>query len=136
MRRRRRLLRYAFGLLLLFPVGLYVNLGPYGDYVEARERYEAKAEEVALLERENAAYRSEIDRLEDDDYLEALARKELTYARPGEEVFIVKNLPEDEEPNILPPVEAGEGPGPSTSEEGAQAESLLDRLLNPVRALF
>jgi cell division protein FtsB len=95
--------------LLLMPAAVYLNFGPYREYAEAQERLQAKEQEVSLLEQEIAALEEEMRRLGDESYLEALARKDLTYARPGEDVFIVKGLPEavaaaEEEPF---PVEPG-----------------------------
>ncbi len=92
--RGRRRLAYVIGFLVMIPLGFFVNAGPYQDYQQVREQLRAEEEEVALLESENATYVGEIERLQKDSYVEALARRELTYSRPGEDVFIVKNLPD------------------------------------------
>jgi cell division protein FtsB len=114
----------ALMALALLPIALYLNLGPYQEYQKARERLGDKQQEVALVQKENANLRAEMDRLQKDTYLEALARKELAYARPGEEVFIVKGLPEATEAAAQEQAKAPPEPGP------------LERLVEAVRQAF
>lgn len=69
----------------------------------------AKQEQVRRLEEENATARAEVERLHRSEYLEALARKERGYARPGEQVFVVKGLPL----TTTTTAPASSGPGPA-----------------------
>src|SRR5680860_1329008 len=88
---RRRLLAVG-SVLLVVLTGLLVNWGPYHDYRASQETLHAMQEETAHLRGEVDASEARVARLKKDGYMEALARKELTYARPGEEVYIVKGL--------------------------------------------
>src|SRR5664279_939300 len=91
---RRRLLAVG-SVLLVVLTGLLVNWGPYHDYRASQETLHAMQEETAHLRGEVDASEARVARLKKDGYMEALARKELTYARPGEEVYIVKGLTPD-----------------------------------------
>ena len=65
----------------------------------ARKQYDEVAAAIARQRAENDRLREEIRRLEDDPAtIEELARRELGLIRPGEKVFIVKDL----EPRPLP----------------------------------
>jgi cell division protein FtsB len=65
----------------------------------ARKQYDAVAAAIAKQRAENDRLREEIRRLEDDPAtIEELARRELGLIRPGEKVFIVKDL----ETRLLP----------------------------------
>lgn len=88
---RRRLLLLGC-LLLVVAVALAVNHGPVRDYRDARARFEKTTAEVAALEKQRAALQSQLDKLSQAGYLEGLARQELTYARPGEDLYIVTGL--------------------------------------------
>lgn len=92
-RPRRRPYALVIVLVLIAAFGVVRSIEPFREYREVqRERADLEAQ-VALVEEENAAVRSEIDHLKNDSYLEALARSELNLARPGEDVFIVTGLP-------------------------------------------
>lgn len=98
-----------------------MSVGPYRDWRDASARLSAVEQEVALLEQGNQALESQAARLEKDSYLEALARKDLNLARPGEEVFIVKGLPDTDAPAAaVPSPEAGP----------------LERMVGALRRLF
>jgi cell division protein FtsB len=85
---RRRLLVLGC-LTLLVIAGVAANYGPLRHYQVARDRLEKAAAEVADLEGEKAALQAELAKLSETGYLEGLAREELTYARPDEELYIV-----------------------------------------------
>ena len=76
-------------------------IGPHGIVGErgllamlrAREQFEMNAAAIEQQRAENARLRTEADRLTNDPAaLEELARGELGLMRPGEKVFIVKDL--------------------------------------------
>ena len=61
--------------------------------LRAREQFEMNAAAIEQQRAENARLRTEADRLTNDPAaLEELARGELGLMRPGEKVFIVKDL--------------------------------------------
>jgi cell division protein FtsB len=60
----------------------------------ARQEYRELAAAISRQRAENAALREEIRRLNDDpSAIEEIARRELGLIRPGEKVFIVRDLP-------------------------------------------
>jgi cell division protein FtsB len=98
--KRRELLRAA---LLFIAVVLTVDglVGDKGFLVTMRARHEAAAEaaRLAALKRENARLREEKRRLnEDAETIEADARRQLGLARPGEVMFILKDIRPGEGP--------------------------------------
>ncbi len=80
--------RLAF-VLLLVVVAVAANYGPISHYVDARGRLNDTAARVAALEEENAQLQAQVGKLNQSGYLEDLARQQLTYALPGEELYIV-----------------------------------------------
>jgi cell division protein FtsB len=64
--------------------------------LRARAEYEQLETAIARQRLENARLRDEARRLrEDPKTIEEVARRELGLIRPGEKVFIVKDLPSD-----------------------------------------
>ena len=61
--------------------------------LRARRQYDELSDTIARQRAENARLREEVRRLTDDpSAIEELARRELGLIRPGERVFIVKDL--------------------------------------------
>jgi len=85
-------------LLLLFFAAVIVVDALVGDYglfamLEARRRHDELAATIAHERQENARLREEARRLrEDPSAIEEIARRDLGLIRPGEKVFIVKDL--------------------------------------------
>ena len=88
-------------LLLLFVTLVLVIdalVGEKGllESVRARRQYQQVERSLDDLKRENARLRDEARRLrEDPAAIESLAREELGLLRPGEVVFILKDVKED-----------------------------------------
>lgn len=91
--RRRVLLVVSVALLL--GVALAANYGPVRHYLDARDRLEIRTAEVEGLKKRNAELRAQVAKLSQPAHLEDLARRELTYALPDEEVYIVTSEPGD-----------------------------------------
>lgn len=85
--RRRALI--AIVLCLLVGLAVAANYGPLGHYLDARFRLEKRTSEVAALEAHNAELQTQLSKLLQPGYLEELARQELTYSLPGEDLYIV-----------------------------------------------
>ncbi len=113
--RRRLLLLGCF--LLLVAVGAAANYGPMRHYLDARARLERVAGQVAGLEEQKAALQAQLAKLSEAGHLEGLAREELTYARPDEELYIVA------EPTSGPPLAADAGVGDEAA--GATEQSRI-----------
>ena len=90
----RRLLQLLIGFvaIVLFVTALAGENG-FLDTIRARRQYRDLASTVTRLERENAALRAQARRLrEDPRTIEEIARRDLGLIRPGELLFIVKNV--------------------------------------------
>lgn len=110
--------RIFIAVIVCTLVGLAVvaNYGPVTHYLDARSRLEKAASEVAALEEQNTQMQAELSKLLQPGYLEELAREQLTYSRPGEELYIVTG---DQREAAVQPASAGAGVGAvvSTSDE-------------------
>ena len=118
--KRRRVFLLVVGLVI-FTFAALANYGPLHAYMDARARLDKATGSVAGLEAEKAELQSELGRLSEADYLESLARQDLAYARPGEELYII--------------TEAGGGAGQAGSAYGtgqAGGSGFLERLLAPL----
>ena len=86
-------------MLLLFVASVIVVDGLVGDrgllaMLRARQEYDAMSATIARQRAENARLREEARRLrEDPSAIEEIARRELGLIRPGEKVFIIKDVP-------------------------------------------
>jgi cell division protein FtsB len=90
-------------LLLLVAAVLIVDavVGDRGllAMLRARHQYDELAATIARQRSENAKLREEVRRLrEDPGAIEEIARRDLGLIRPGEKVFIVKDLPPPAKP--------------------------------------
>ncbi len=93
--RGRRIIR----LLLVFVASVILVDALVGDRgllatMRARQQYDELAATIARERAENARLREEARRLrEDPSAIEEIARRELGLIKPGEKVFIVKDVP-------------------------------------------
>lgn len=79
----------VFGAVILMVVAVLANIGPLTHYEDARARFEAATEKVSALEAQKTELQGQLAKLSETGYLETLAREQLTYVRPGEELYIV-----------------------------------------------
>jgi cell division protein FtsB len=85
--------------LLLFVAALIVVDGLVGErgllaMLRARREYDVLSGSIARQRADNARLRDEARRLrEDPSAIEEVARRELGLIKPGEKVFIIKDLP-------------------------------------------
>ena len=91
--RGRRLLQYGLLLLggLLF---LDAIVGEKGliEIVKARQQYEVLERSLFQLRNQNASLRAQVKALSQDHTIEELARRDLGLIKPGEHLFIIKDL--------------------------------------------
>lgn len=86
-------------ILLLFVASVIVVDGLVGDrgliaMLRARREYDELASTIARQRAENAQLREDAGRLRDDPTaIEEIARRELGLIKPGEKVFIIKDVP-------------------------------------------
>jgi len=95
---RTRTRQVIYVLLILLGVVLFVDavVGDRGLLARQRSRlqHEALVEAIVRQKAENDRLREEVRRLtEDPSAIEEIARRELGLIRPGEKVFIVRDLP-------------------------------------------
>jgi cell division protein FtsB len=99
IRRRGAPVRRVVNLLLVILVAAVLADVLVGDQgllamMRARRQYDALSGAIARQRAENARLRTEAERLRDDPAaIEELARRELGFIKPGEKVFIIKDLP-------------------------------------------
>jgi cell division protein FtsB len=122
--RRRALLLGCAALLLL--VTIAANYGPLHEWRDARARLEKRLAEVADLSRQKAQLEAQVKQFGDPNYIEGLARQDLTYARPGEDVFIVTGLGGN----------TGQADASPTGGTAAQKPGFLERILSALGRLF
>jgi cell division protein FtsB len=124
----------TMGILLLL-MGALANYGPLHSYLNARGRLEKANAGIAELTAQKAELQTELGRLSDTDYLESLARQDLSYTRPGEELYIVTYTDGD----LAVSSEAG-GDGTSQADQSAIGSGtansggagFLERVLAPI----
>jgi cell division protein FtsB len=108
--------------VFVFIIAVLANYGPLQAYSDAKNRLDRATTAVAELKAQKADLQAELGKLSEADYLESLARQDLSYTRPGEELYIVSGGDETEASD-------------STSARGAKAgggPGLLERVLDPV----
>lgn len=86
--KRRRLLVMGMAIAMV-ALGVWANYPSLHALVDARARLDKVNASVEELSAQKAQLQAELARLSEADYLESLARQDLSYARPGEELFIV-----------------------------------------------
>ena len=89
-----RLLKFALGFLAC-ALALDALVGARGlpAVLQARRQYQALSGELGRIRGENARLRQEVRRLrEDPDAIEEIARRDLHLIRPGEKVFIIRDV--------------------------------------------
>lgn len=94
--RRRRSTLWFLLLFFALILGLTALVGDRGvlALMEARREHRALAADVARARAENAQLREEARRLrEEPSAIEELARRQLSLIKPGEVLFIVKDVP-------------------------------------------
>ena len=74
---------------LLVVVAVAANYGPVRHYLDARARVDKAAAEVAALQERTTELQAQLGKLSQSGYLEDLARQQLTYALPGEDLYVV-----------------------------------------------
>ncbi|MGH9198369.1 MAG: FtsB family cell division protein [Acidimicrobiia bacterium] len=89
--------RVLYGVIVFVACVLLADalIGERGllETTRAMQRNRAAADEILRLNRENATLREEARRLrEDPDAIEEIARRELGLIKPGEKLFIIKDV--------------------------------------------
>ena len=86
--KRRKMLVLACVVVVLGLAAL-TNYGPLHAYRHAKARLDTVTQQVSALQAKKTELQAELGKLGEAGYLETLARQELTYAKPGEQVYIM-----------------------------------------------
>jgi cell division protein FtsB len=129
---RRRVLLLAM-LLFLLAIAVFTNYGPIRSYRDARARLQAATTHVASLKAQKDQLQAQLAKLGENGYVESLAREQLTYARPGEEVFI---LTDDAQGAAAAGTSDTTEGGAAGEPAGAAHPGFFERLLTAIAKLF
>lgn len=132
--KRRRFLLLAMCVVLLV-MAVAANYGPLSAYVDARSRLASATASIAELSAQKAEMQVELGRLSESEYLESLARQDLSYTRPGEELYIVTGTDDlldqvagsSDDSAVTPGVAGQSGGGGSDGAPG-----FMERVLMPI----
>lgn len=130
-----------FGVVLVVVVAVLVNLQPLTHYQDASARLRQATTKVDTLEAQKAALQGQLAKLSETGYLETLAREQLGYVRPGEELYIVTKPPGDTgnvvAAGVVPSATTGSSAvSADTGTDSAESPGILERLLSAIRGLF
>jgi cell division protein FtsB len=131
---RRRVLVLAV-ILVVLGIAVMANYGPVHAYRDARSRFETATAEVEALKEKKAELQSQLGKLTEAEYLESLARQELTYARPGESVYII-TVPAEEAVSATSATSSAAGSVEGATSESTDTPGPLERLLSAFLGLF
>ncbi len=96
----KKLLLYRVLPLFLAAVLIIMGIQLVSNYLQIRElesEITEKQEEIREAERRQRELELELERLEDPEYLEKLARRRLGLVRPGEELIIPYEIEPEED---------------------------------------
>ncbi len=132
--KRRRVLLLAICVMLL-AMAIGANYRPLRAYFDARQRLATATAGIAELSARTAELQSELGRLSETDYMESLARQDLSYTRPGEELYIVTGA--DDGLGVIAGAEDSETAvdGVASQSEGVLPDGspgFLERVLQPI----
>ncbi|MGI5939869.1 MAG: FtsB family cell division protein [Thermoleophilia bacterium] len=142
---RRRLVLVVGCVVVLLAISVAANYGPLQHYRDARARAEKAAVEVASLEKHIDEMRAQLGKLSQSAYLEDMARRQLTYTLPGEDLYIVKGASEGAAATAGVPgseavdtPETGQVEGPDAGSGGTESHrpGPLERMVLGVAGLF
>ena len=85
------------------------GLAPARQAYTQQLRIEAEERKLAALENENARLGHRLQRLNDPEYVEKLAREQLGLVRPGEISYVVVPPPQVTETSVAPTSESRSG---------------------------
>jgi hypothetical protein len=134
-------------VVLLVVVGVLANMEPLTHYQDARARLQTATAKVDTLAAQKTDLQGQLAKLSESGYLETLARKQLTYVRPGEELYIVTKPAGDTGAAAAAAVQTGGADAAGTSAatsalasgadaSATQSPGFLERVLSAIRGLF
>ena len=98
--KRRGWWRLVLLIVILVTIAGYVS--PVRSYYERSRQISAEKEITASLTQEHDRLQTEKDRLQNQAYVEQVARKDLGLVKPGEQSYVLKNLDQGKEAEATP----------------------------------
>jgi cell division protein FtsB len=152
--RRRWLILFA--LVIIAAVAVAVNIGPLTRYHDAQARLGVVTGKVDALEAQKTQLQGELAKLSEAGYLETLAREQLSYARPGEELYIVPSVSDSSglgaeamgdlggaaattrpsDSGLVAGADSAAGAGSGSADSADQPPGFLERIISSIRGLF
>jgi cell division protein FtsB len=138
----RRRWAMLFAVVAVTVAAILANIGPLTHYEEASVRLDKATAKVDALEAQEAELQAQVARLSESGYLETLAREQLTYVRPGEELYIVTQPPGDSDANAgvagsdSASATTGEGAGATEEFSSSHSPGFLERAISAIRDFF
>jgi len=120
---KRRRVFLSIVVVVVAAIAVAANYAPVRSYLEARSRLDKVAAEVAALDAQKGELQSQVGRLAEAEYLETLAREQLTYARPGEDGYIITGTPDEGTATQSEAAADGTSAGVAEGAKGAPGES-------------
>ena len=110
-------------LLIVIIVSIVGYVSPVRSYVSRSEQISIEKAGTSSLRQQHEQLQIEKERLQNQTYVEQVARKDLGLVKPGEQSYVLKNL--------------GQGDDVATPAEPAQKdESFFSTILGAVRSLL
>jgi cell division protein FtsB len=148
-RNARRRWLILFAAVVLVVAAILANITPLTHFQDASARLGKATAKADTLEEQKAQLQSQLARLSETSYLETLARQQLTYVRPGEDLYIVTETPGGATDGAgaagttaalnAPGLGAGMA-GQDTGQGGDQAPAdrpgFFERVISAIRSLF
>lgn len=143
---RRRWLILAAAVLIVV-AAILANIKPLTHFQDASARLDKATAKVSALQAQADDLEGRLAKLGDPGYLETLAREQLTYAKPGEDVYIITPSAEGDGTATLTPADGGHALGadddvtnsdPDGAGNGAASDrpGVLERILEAIRGVF
>jgi cell division protein FtsB len=141
---RRRWLILAATVLIVV-AAILANVKPLTHFQDASARLDKATTKVSALRAQKDELQNRLAKLGEPAYLETLAREQLTYAKPGEDLYIITPNPEGDGTATLTPTDGAQplsAGAANTSTAGASGGAandhpgVFERILNAIRGVF
>jgi cell division protein FtsB len=149
VRSARKRLLIVLALVLVVVVGIMANVKPLAHYRDASARLDKATAKVSDLQAQASNLQSKLAKLSETGYMEALAREKLTYAKPGEDLYIVTPDPNDASGSTADSTTnsaagSGDASDPSdtdgvssaTDSQSRDHPGILERVITAIRGVF
>jgi len=124
--RRQGLWRLVLLMVMIGIAAFYIS--PIKAYIVRSDQIKSERAATEALRQKHEQLLTEKEKLQQNDYVEQVARRDLGLVRPGEQPFVVKDLNQSNS-NVQPAVAADDQQAGAGTAPAATHDSLLTRLL-------